>query len=142
MTERFLAFMPFILEWEGETYENVAGDPGGPTKYGIDQRSHPNVNIRALTKEQATEIYWDEWNEDGCEEKGSPFAEVFFNCAVNMGLGRAKQFDANVEGEDASGFLDQQEAYYKHLAESRPRFQKFLKGWLNRTRALRERFDL
>lgn len=131
--------MPFIFEWEGEVFENDPDDPGGATKYGIDQRSHPDVNIRSLTKGQALAIYWKEWNDDGCEAKGSPFAEVFFNCAVNMGLGRAKQFDKNVVGEDWNGFLDQQEAYYRHLAESN-RFHKYLKGWLNRTTALRKRF--
>jgi lysozyme family protein len=142
MTERFQSFMPFIFEWEGETFENDPDDPGGATKFGIDQRSHPDVDIRNLTKEAAMVIYWDEWVADGCETKGSPFAEVFFNCAVNMGLGRAKQFDKNIEGEDAKGFLDQQEAYYHHLAEGNKHFKKFLKGWLNRTTALRERFQL
>jgi lysozyme family protein len=142
MTERFLNFMPFIFEWEGETFENDPDDPGGATKFGIDQRSHPDVSIRDLTKEQALDIYWREWNEDGCESKGSPFAEVFFNCAVNMGLGRAKQFDKLVLDEDAKSFLDHQEDYYRQLADAHKRFSKYLKGWLNRTRALRERFGL
>jgi lysozyme family protein len=142
MSPRFLTFMPFIFEWEGETYENDPDDPGGATKFGIDQRSHPNVDIKNLTKDQAMEIYWQEWLADGCEEKGSPFAEVFFNCAVNMGLGRAKQFDAGVNGEDAKGFLDLQESYYRRLAAGHRNFQKYLKGWLNRTNALRQRFEL
>lgn len=142
MNKRFLDFMPFIFEWEGETFENDPDDPGGATKYGIDQRSHPGLNIHNLTKDQALEIYWGEWIADGCEDKGSPFAEIYFNCAVNMGLGRAKQFDAGLVGEDAKGFLDLQESYYKRLAASHKNFPKFLKGWLNRTHALRERFDL
>lgn len=131
--------MPFIFEWEGESYENDPDDPGGETKFGIDKRSHPNENIRNLTKDRALEIYWEEWQRDGCEAKGSPFAEVFFNCAVNMGLTRAKQFDAEIQGEDWEGFIDKQEAYYNHLAESN-RFHKYLHGWLNRTRALFQRF--
>jgi hypothetical protein len=142
MTQRFTDFMPFIFQWEGETFENDPDDPGGATKFGIDQRSHPDVDIRNLTKGEALDIYWKEWVEDGCEKMGTPFAEVFFNCAVNMGLGRAHQFDAAVTGEDACGFLDQQEAYYKHLAANHKNFQKFLKGWLNRTTALRNRFGL
>lgn len=142
MTDRFLTFMPFIFEWEGETYENDPDDPGGATKFGIDQRSHPDVNIRELTKDGALGIYWQEWLADGCEAKGSPFAEVFFNCAVNMGLTRAKLFDSNIQGEDAKGFLDQQENYYRHLAANGTKFRKYLKGWLNRTTALRKRFSL
>ena len=38
-------------------------DPGGVTKYGISQRAHPDVDVRNLTREQATIImrdhYWD-----------------------------------------------------------------------------------
>lgn len=139
-SERFLAFMPFIFEWEGEAYENDPDDPGGATKFGIDQRAHPGVDIKNLTKTEALSIYWSEWLTDGCETKGSPFAEVFFNCAVNMGLGRAQQFDKHVSGEDWHAFLDQQEGYYRHLAET-SRFHKFLRGWLNRTEALRKRFS-
>lgn len=138
---RFLVFMPFIFEWEGESYENDPSDPGGATKFGIDQRSHPNENIRTLTKERALEIYWGEWNADGCEAKGSPFAEVFFNCAVNMGLGRAREFDAEIEGEDWRGFLTKQETYYNRLADNHKNFEKFRRGWLNRTSALRKRFS-
>lgn len=142
MTPRFLAFMPFILEWEGERYENDPDDPGGATKFGIDQRSHPGVDIKNLNKFGAMGIYWKEWEEDGCETKGSPFAEVFFNCAVNMGLARAQGFDKCVVGEDAKKFLDLQEAYYHRLAENHKNFQKYLRGWLNRTTALRHRFNL
>jgi len=142
MEQRFLDFLPFIFEWEGTTYENDPDDPGGATKFGIDQRSHPGVDIENLTEDQATDIYWAEWQSDGCESKGSPFAEVFFNCAVNMGLGRAKQFDAEVVDEDASGFLDIQENYYRQLSSNHKNFQKYLHGWLNRTNALRQRFSL
>lgn len=139
MSPRFLAFMPFIFEWEGETFENDPDDPGGATKFGIDQRSHPDVNIRALTKDEALAIYWSEWLADGCGPMPSPYAEVFFNCAVNMGLGRALQFDRQVAGASIDEFLTQQENYYRHLAESN-KFHKYLKGWLNRTTALRNRF--
>ena len=139
MTARFLSFMPFIFEWEGEVFENDPDDPGGATKFGIDQRSHPEVNIRELTKEKAIEIYWKEWLEDGCEPMPSPYAEVFFNCAVNMGLGRARKFDRLLPGANWNAFLDMQEDYYRRLAEG-TKFRKFLKGWLNRTRALRQRF--
>lgn len=142
MTQRFLDFMPFIFEWEGETYENDPDDPGGATKFGIDQRSHPGVDIRHLTKDQAIDIYWKEWLQDGCEPMPSPYAEVFFNCAVNMGLGRARQFDMEIPGADANTFLTKQEAYYHHLAENHKNLAKFLKGWLNRTTALRRRFHL
>lgn len=144
--KRFDAFMPFIIEWETEyradgsvRTEHDENDPGGTTRYGIDARSHPGVNIDALTLEQATDIYWSEWQKDGCTVMESPFAEVFFNCAVNMGLGRAKEFDGH--DNDARAFIEKQEAYYKQLGAS-AKYAEYLKGWLNRTTALRQRFSL
>lgn len=134
--------MPFIFEWEGEVFENDPDDPGGATKFGIDQRAHPNINIRNLTKESAIEIYWKEWLADGCDPMPSPYAQVFFNCAVNMGLGRAREFDKKLPGANWNDFLNLQGGYYKHLAfdkDGKPtRYHKFLHGWLNRTTALRE----
>lgn len=136
----FEAFMPFIFEWEGETFENDPADPGGATKFGIDQRSHPEVNIKSLTKEQAKAIYWQEWVADGCEKLASPYAEVFFNCSVNMGLSRAKEFDAKAIGRQAY-FLNLQEAKYRSLGTVGG-MGVFLKGWLNRSAALRKRFNI
>ena len=130
--------MPFIFKWEGG-YDNDPDDPGGETKFGIDKRSHPNVVIRNLTKESAMDIYWREyWQRNGCEAMPSPLGEVFFNCCVNCGAGRARRILAGVEHEGAAGgFLDLQEAYYRRLANARPVLEKFLKGWLNRTADLR-----
>lgn len=141
-SDRFLVFMPFIFEWEGEAYENDPDDPGGATKYGIDQRSHPDIKIHELTKADALDIYWQEWLTDGCEPMPSPYAEVFFNCAVNMGLGHARSFDRQVPGADAKALLDLQDDSYRSLTEHNLHLRKFLKGWLNRTHALRERFLL
>jgi lysozyme family protein len=139
-SDTFKAFMPFILEWEGTVFENDPDDPGGATKFGIDQRSHPGVNIRQLTEEGATAIYWEEWVDAGCGSMPSPYAEVYFNCRVNMGTGRAKEFHAIAKG-NADTFLDLQEAKYRSIA-SHGTMGKFLKGWLNRTNALRKRFGI
>ena len=35
--------------------------PGGTTKYGIDQASHPGVDVANLTQDQAVAIYHQEW---------------------------------------------------------------------------------
>jgi hypothetical protein len=141
MSPRFLAFMPFIFEWEGG-YDNDPDDPGGETKYGIDKRSHPEVDIKNLTREKAQEIYWtDYWVHNRIEGMQSPFAEVFFNACVNCGRGRADKL-ATASNGSARGFLDTQDAFYRRLASARPASKKYLKGWLNRTAALRKRFSL
>lgn len=131
--------IPFLWEWEGTVYENDPDDPGGATKYGIDQRSHPNEEIRSLTEDRAKEIYWQEyWEKYNCETYDFPKGEVVFNCAVNAGFGRVRQILIAIGADgSASQFLDEQEAFYRRLAEARPRSQKYLKGWLNRVNALR-----
>jgi len=142
MTQRFLRFIPFIFKWEGG-YENDPDDPGGETKFGIDKRSHPNVDIAHLTQEQATEIYWrGYWVRWGCEWLQEPVGEVFFNACVNCGPSRARAIlDASPVPHTAAGFLDGQEAFYRRLAAARPGLGKFLKGWLNRTADLRRTME-
>ncbi|XHR28505.1 MAG: glycoside hydrolase family 108 protein [Chthoniobacteraceae bacterium] len=137
-SKRFSAFMPFIFKWEGG-YDNDPDDPGGETKYGIDKRSHPNVDIRALTREGAMEIYWRSyWVRYGCEWLAEPVGEVFFNACVNCGATRAQALlEAAPIPHTPGGFLDAQEAFYRRLADARPSLRKYLKGWLNRTGDLR-----
>lgn len=142
MTPRFLSFMPFIFEWEGTRLEIDPHDPGGMTKFGIDKRSHPSVNIAGLTASAATDIYWQEWNTDGCEPMPSPYAEVFFDTAINMGLSRAQEFDKQIPGADAKAFLDLRDAKYNDIADSHKDLQRYRQGWHNRTAALRKRFSL
>jgi len=134
MTRRFLEFIPFIFKWEGG-YDNDPDDPGGETKFGIDKRSHPDVDIRNLTREGATAIYWrDYWVKYGCEWLAGPLGEVFFNACVNCGASRARALlNATPSPPTATAFLEAQEAFYRRLVTARPALKKFLKGWLNRT---------
>ena len=138
MTQRFLRILPFIFKWEGG-YENDPDDPGGETKFGIDKRSHPDVDIKSLTREQAAEIYWRAyWVKYGCEWHEQPVGEVFFNACVNCGAGRARAIlQALPVPHTSDAFLDGQDAFYQRLATARPVLKKFLKGWLNRTADLR-----
>jgi lysozyme family protein len=93
----FLKAIAFILpheeefarnHWGDENFvvpENVSGDPGGVTKYGIDASSHPGVDIKDLTRDQAVEIYHQEWrwrNMDALPEK---LAICCFDVFVNGG---------------------------------------------------------
>jgi lysozyme family protein len=144
MTDRFLKFVPFIFEWETEYHkdgsvrtEHDPDDPGGTTRYGIDKRSHPHEDIENLTKDRATEIYADEWDKAECETMAPNLGEVYFNACVNTGTGRAKSLLAESHG-DANQFLIAQAEFYKRLAASRIRMQKYLRGWLNRVNALRD----
>jgi lysozyme family protein len=138
MTDRFKnQIIPWLFSWEGTTYENDPDDNGGATKFGIDQRSHPDVDIKNLTAEHATEIYWNEWVKDGCEYLPQPLDWIFFNASVNCGRGRAAKL-MNESRRDPRKFLDAQDDFYRRLADSKPSSRKYLKGWLARTEDLRK----
>jgi len=138
MTEQFKKIViPWIFKWEGTTYENDPDDPGGETKFGIDKRSHESVDIPNLTADQAADIYWTEWIKDGCQGMPWPLSFVFFNCAVNCGLERAREFMVSSR-RNPKTFLDIQEDHYRDIVRRRPRSQKFLRGWLARTEDLRK----
>lgn len=65
-------------------------DPGGLTKFGICQRSHPGVDIANLTREGALAIYWNEyWLRCGCDKMPWHYAMLTFDTAVNQGTDAA-----------------------------------------------------
>jgi lysozyme family protein len=127
--------IPFLWEWEGTVFENDPDDPGGATKFGIDQRSHPDVDIKNLTAEEATEIYWNEWVRNGCEHLPAPLDWLFFDAAVNCGIVRAQKF-LTASGKDPKKFQQERSDFYTRLAEQKPRLAKFKKGWLARVNDL------
>ena len=142
MTQRFLNYIPLLFEFEGTVFENDPADPGGATKYGIDQRSHPDINIRNLTADQAKQIYWDSyWNKNNIESMPAKYGEIYFDICVNCGSGRAKQLAA-ISNNDPIRLLNARDLFYIRLAHNRPKSQKFLRGWLNRDNRLREYLNI
>jgi hypothetical protein len=127
--------IPFLWKWEGTTFENDPQDPGGATKYGIDQRSHPQIDIKNLTEDQATKIYWSEWINDGCEHLPYPIDWLFFDACVNTGIGRASTFLKDSK-RDPKKFQEERIAFYNRLAQAKPNLSKFLKGWVSRVEDL------
>lgn len=154
--------MAFVLRHETEhnadgsvKVERNPKDPGGVTKYGIDQRDHPNINVAALTKHQATEIYrHDIWEKCNCERLKIPWDLAVFDSCVNPGFKSIKLLQ-QVVGTTIDGhigpvtiakvnsasldqlfeFLDLREAYYRGLPAGLK--TEFLHGWLNRLGDLR-----
>lgn len=159
---RFRRALDFVLKWEtvyrkGEAVAtNDPADTGGLTKFGIDQRSHPNINIRSLTKGLAAAIYHrDYWLPVRAHELPVPVGEVVFDIAVNNGKARATKWLQQILGVKADGFigpktlaaarttdslilasklLARRESFYRSIARGRK--TKFLRGWLNRNAAL------
>ena len=157
-TDRFDNYFEWLIPWEGSTYENDPDDPGGATKYGIDQRSHPNVNIRTLTKAHAKTIYRNEyWSRVKAGDLPFPVGEVVMDIAVNNGAVRAGKWLQDATGAAVDGIigprtiaaakamdagalavalLSRRETFYRSLAKGA--MAKYLRGWLNRNNSLKE----
>ena len=88
--ETFETAIRLVLQHEGG-YVNDPDDPGGETNFGISRRTYPDLDIKNLTGEEATEIYRRDWwdkNRFGEIEPGS-LATGLFDVAVNAGTSRA-----------------------------------------------------
>ncbi len=90
VTGRFRRCIDKLLTLEGG-YVNHKSDKGGETKFGISKRAYPTVNIAALTRDDATQIYHkDYWSPLHLDEFASEeLASAVFDMGVNAGIGRA-----------------------------------------------------
>lgn len=93
-----------ILVVEGEKYTNDPRDSGGPTKYGVTQKSYSNYlgrnvsaqEIQRLTREQAYDYYWKKHfvtpNFDKVFAMSALIGTEVVDTGVNMGEARAGMF--------------------------------------------------
>jgi len=87
----FLTAVERVLAFEGG-YSSNPDDPGGVTNFGISARSHPGLDIAALTRDAAIEIYWRQWwLRFGFARLPAAAAAKTFDLAVNIGAGCAIQ---------------------------------------------------
>jgi len=121
-----LAF-EIVIGVEGGLVDDPA-DPGGLTKFGISQKSYPQLDIRNLTPEQAKDIYYqDYWLAAACDHiTNEALAILVFDCAVNQGVSRAKQIASG-----AHSAVEYQAERALHYA-SLPTFARFGRGWMRR----------
>lgn len=75
-----------LISHEGG-YVNHPDDPGGETKWGISKRSYPQLNIKALTRDDAKVIYRrDFWERIKGDTLPDGVAYQLFDFAVNSGI--------------------------------------------------------
>lgn len=140
MTENFGRAFDFVMKWEGYKSDDP-DDPGSRTIFGISARSYPRVvaELWDLPKDEALieakAFYLTRyWQQAGCDATSWPMDVILFDTAVNLGVERAlRMLD---ESKSIHDFLFKRIAYY--VAISKGHKVKFLRGWLNRTLALRE----
>ena len=157
----FLSAVERVLADEGGYSSNPA-DPGGETKFGISARSNPGVDIAALTREQAVNIYWREWwLRFGFAQLPDAIGAKTFDLAVNIGaahaieclrralracgspvtevgvLGPATILAARRANPIAlmSALRSEAAGYYRLVAAHQENGAQFIKGWLNRAYA-------
>jgi len=81
----FVRAVARLLGDEGGYVDNPA-DPGGATKFGISQRDYPQLDIAALTRDQAEAIYFrDWWERYRFSDFSSAIGAKLFDLSVNMG---------------------------------------------------------
>lgn len=120
----------FVANIEGGYVANDAGK--GPTNYGINQRANPDINVKTLTPETASEIrkqrYWDALSLD---RQPPETAMVAYDAAINQGQQYALDLIEKTGG-DPTLMLYQRRQDYRKLAKSNPMYAKSLNGWEKR----------
>jgi lysozyme family protein len=140
------------FDGDGKT-ERDPNDPGGTTKWGVDQASHPGVDVSTLDLDQAVKIYEEELIRHNFYLLPSSYGFPVYECGVNMGYRTAIKMFQEVVGVYQDGILGpvtikEAEKYgstvlrlkfhsarverYRQLASNNHRLEKFLRGWLNR----------
>lgn len=104
MTEFDLAFERLIGHEGG--YVNDPQDPGGETNWGISKRSYPDLDIAALTREDARGIYRrDFWEAMKMDEVDGAIAFQVFDAAVNHGIQTAVRMLQRAVGVADDGWV-------------------------------------
>jgi lysozyme family protein len=107
MTEKMRAAARItIMQMEGgHKATDHPSDPGGLTKYGISQRSYPDLDIRSLTYDEAVIIFkLDYWDKIAGDLLPWPLCLYVSDAAFNMGPVRAVRLlqkalgNVNVDG--------------------------------------------
>ena len=100
-------------------------DPGGETKYGISKKSYPHLDIKLLTVEKAKVIYKEDfWNKCEIDKLPEKVRLMFFDCAVNQGPRRAREFY-----DQSKGIAQSPETILARFANIRMNHYTSLPGW-------------
>ena len=133
----FQSCVGFIIDvQEGTQLTFDPQDPGGTTKFGISQRSHPLVNVEALTREQAEDIYYNEyWTPINLENIPAPLDLAIFDSAVNHGVNFAKSLQTIMDYGPISWegvILFRMKKYWDLAFANKVTKERWFFGWIGR----------
>jgi hypothetical protein len=144
----FRQALGFVRKAEGG-YANNPADKGGATNLGITQGTYnswrksnklPSKDVKDITEGEATAIYkknyWDASGAGKLAKTNPALAQVHFDTAVNMGVGRASQL-LKMSGQDPNKYLAIRQQKYNEFAQN-PSQKQFLEGWTNRNENLKK----
>lgn len=144
----FRQALGFVRQAEGG-YANNPADKGGATNLGITQGTYnswrksnklPTKDVKNITEGEATAIYkknyWDASGAGKLAKTNPALAQVHFDTAVNMGVGRASQL-LKASGQDPNKYLAIRQQKYNEFAQN-PSQKQFLEGWTNRNENLKK----
>lgn len=161
--EVFESAFTVLMEFEGYMSDDLA-DAGGLTKFGISQKSYPDLDIASLTMADAKAIYESDYFRRSHAHTLPPLLACnVFDTAVNMGTGRAVRFLQRAIGTTADGIfgsgsrrqlesalthqgeenvvldlLSYRAVFYAKLAARKTTQSKYLRGWMRRTYRLQQ----
>ena len=151
----FNKIIEVVLQHEGG-YVNDPNDLGGETNFGIAKRFYPDVDIKNLTKEEASDIYRrDYWDKNKVDDMPEQLRHIYFDMCVNFGRGGAVkvlQQAANAKNRDKievdggmgpatlkaiqNVSLERVRAYrvlrFANLVIKKPEQERFWFGWYKR----------
>lgn len=143
--------------WLEGGYVDDPDDPGGETKYGISKRAYPHLNIKELTREQAVEIYREDywrtlWEKIEDQETASELLDFAVVAGAGTAVGRLQRalniIGAGLAEDGILGpatlaainaadpvrllreFRTEQIVRAVKLGEGRPALKKFLRNWI------------
>jgi len=143
-SKNFIKALQFVLSEEGG-YSNNKNDLGGETNKGITRSAYdayrksmglPVQSVKNIADNEVSDIYYKKyWLAAGCDKLSAELALAVFDTAVNMGVGRAKEFLAESRG-NVNRYLALRKDKYEEFVKAKPSQSVFLQGWLNRINRL------
>lgn len=116
----------FVLKHEGGY--NPSDRNGAPVNFGINQRANPDVDVKSLTRDQATQIYKTRyWDKSGAANLPANMQTPYFDTYV-INPAAAKRF-LKASGNDPNRFLDLRQNWLKSLEKG----GEYDRAWTQRT---------